>query len=152
MPSSELSGLQNSLTSVSGSMASMNSTLATLVPNVQELVQILTDIKIMLLHCHNMHLHGYPHRSEDGFPSQDGMALLPTPTTPAEKLIQEYHTGYDIDYNGIIYGKDFKLIDDDSIPRMLKEVNKLLDDNKYSKMTFDQYLTSIPNYAKVWHV
>ena len=133
--SSDMSGVQNSLNSVLNSMNSMNSTLSPLASNVSQLVEILTEVKIILTHWHNMH-----------------RALLPTPITPAEKLIQEYNTGYDIDYNGIIYGKDFKLIDSDDVPRMVREVNKLLDDSKYNKISFNQYLTSVPNYAKVWYL
>ena len=113
----DLSNIQNSLISVSSSMTNMNSTLSTLAPSIEQLIQILTEIKTILTHWHNMHLHGYSHKCEDGFPTNDGMALLPTPITPAEKLIQEYNTGYDIDYNGIIYGKDFKLIDSDDAGR-----------------------------------
>lgn len=150
--SNDMSGVQNSLNSVLNSMNSMNSTLSPLASNVSQLVEILTEVKIILTHWHNMHLHGGAHKSEDGFPLDHGRALLPTPITPAEKLIQEYNTGYDIDYNGIIYGKDFKLIDSDDVPRMVREVNKLLDDNKYNKISFNQYLTSVPNYAKVWYL
>ena len=148
----DLSNIQNSLSSVSSSMTNMNSTLSALAPSIEQLVQILTEIKTILTHWHNMHLHGYSHKCEDGFPTNDGMALLPTPITPAEKLIQEYNTGYDIDYNGIIYGKDFKLSDSDDVPRMVREVNKLLDDAKYSKISFNQYLSSVPNYTNVWYL
>ena len=88
----------------------------------------LKDINLMLIHIDTQHL-------------DKNRALIPKATI----LLQEYQGNQDLDENGYIYGKDFKIDDNDpDIPKMLKTVQAQPDFPEVTEVwTWQQYLDSL---------
>lgn len=139
--------IQESLDAVLGSLTVVMNTLSPIEKATTDLLKNTTEIKDILLHYHNSHLHPNIHDGEDNYTKAVGLAFVPTPTTPVDKLLHEYNTDYDVDLNGMIYGKDFKL--SGNIPRALKFINDELTNIKKS-LTMDEYIKSVPNSDKIW--
>ena len=103
--------------------------------------QLTNDMSIYeyMDHIHKNHLHFVPH---DGytFDKDAGNTSIPK----ASILVNEFAGNEDLDGNGYIYGKDFKIKDDDEKPSLLKgiEENPLwVDPNR--EITWSQYLTEL---------
>lgn len=144
--------VQNSLAAVLGAMTSVIDSLKNIEDYTKALSDDIQEITKVAKHYHDSHLHTYAHDGTDQYDVPMGKAILPTPNTPADKVMTEYNTNVDMDGNGLIYGKDFVFKTTSEIPRVIQTVNdKLLRENTIkTKMTFDAYLKSVPNADKLW--
>ena len=70
-------------------------------------------------HEHDSHSHMYPHFCHN-IPSNCGWGTAGAGF--ATVLIGEFHSNEDLDNNGKIYGKDFKILDDPQKPPILKSL------------------------------
>jgi hypothetical protein len=104
---------------------------------------IYTDMMYFVRHIHNQHLHTYPHKSLE-FTDDTGaknIAMLPDPTSI---LLQEFNSGRDIDGNGLVYGMDFVIEDDDTKPIILYALES--SDNwsfPRNKIKYEDFLNSL---------
>lgn len=142
--------IQLSIDALLGSMAAVLNEVKSVEKSSAVLAETMTEIKDIIKHYHNSHLHAYPHDGQDKYDTPIGRSFMPSPITPTEKLAHEFNTNYDIDGNGLIYGTDFKLTGS-NIPRLLIPLNNTLEDNKYKKLTMEQYILSVPNHEKIWN-
>lgn len=99
-------------------------------------------------HIHNRHYHILQHDASDIDPTILGSRFVPT-IQPALYLLQEWTTGTDVDGNGKIYGKDFKIDNKDKEkPMMLKGIESLPDwknppNIPGSKITYAEYVAYV---------
>lgn len=63
----------------------------------------------------------------------------------ASVLVSEYMGNQDLDGNGLVYGFDFYITEDDTIPKMLLKIQQTSDFDKtgLTEMTWQQYLDSL---------
>lgn len=144
--------VQESLDAVLGALVGIVSNIQRLETYTKDLSSNMEEIKNIVKHYHDSHLHPIAHDGQENYNVPIGRALLPVPITPTDKLMNEYNTSYDSDGNGLIFGKDFYFKDTDELPRILKEFNRILEkQNKIQvTLTYDEYLNTIPNSDKVW--
>lgn len=144
--------IQTSINGIMGSMSSMIENVMLTRIATEKLVELTEDLKKILEHYHKSHLHPLTHEDGNNYDTESGAAFMSNPTTPAEKLIMEFNTNMDSDGNGLIFGKDFKLTGED-IPKLVKQVNDTLDDKKISrKLSYSNYINTIPNADKLWNL
>jgi hypothetical protein len=99
-------------------------------------------------HIHNRHNHILQHDASDVDSDILGSKFIPT-IQPALYLLQEWTTGTDVDGNGKIYGKDFKISNNDkSKPMMLKGIEALPDwknppNIPGSRITYAEYVAYV---------
>jgi len=99
-------------------------------------------------HIHTRHHHLLSHLASDTDPEILGSKFVPT-IQPALYLLQEWTTGTDVDGNGKVYGKDFKIDNKDkSKPMMLKGIESLPDwrnppNTPGSRITYAEYVASV---------
>ena len=142
--------IQLSLEALLVAMDSISKDIRAVQKSSTNLSEALTEMRQILKHYHDSHLHAYPHDGQDKYDVQMGRAIVSSPVTPSDKLLQEYNTNYDVDGNGLIYGTDFKLTGS-NIPRILMHINDKLDNEKFKKqLTIKQYMATVPNHEKIW--
>ena len=141
--------IQLSLDALLGAMTGIINDIKSVQTSSEILSESITELKQILKHYHDSHLHAYPHDGQDKYDVPIGKTVLPNIITPAEHLLHEYNTNYDMDQNGLIYGTDFKLTGD-NIPRIIEQINNTLDPSKYKQLTMEQYIATVPNHEKIW--
>jgi len=111
--------------------------------NNNALNSLYTNVTHFTDHVHNQHLHTYPHKVTEftDDPGAKNIAMLPDPTSV---LLQEYNAGRDIDGNGLIYGIDFVIEDDDTKPLILNALESTANWNfPDRKMKYTDFLNSL---------
>jgi len=99
-------------------------------------------------HVHTRHRHPLTHLASDTDPNILGSNFVSL-AQPALYLLQEWTTGTDVDGNGKIYGKDFKISNSDrNKPMMLKGIESLPDwrnppNIPGSRITYAEYVASV---------
>jgi len=60
-------------------------------------------------------------------------------------LLNEFMGNQDLDGNGLVYGYDFYIAEDDNIPKMLLKTQqtKMFDKTGLTEMTWEEYLSSL---------
>ena len=75
-------------------------------------------------HIHYSHWHGKTHYAEDGVNVEDGMIFIPDTPDESSILVGEYQNRIDKDENGLIYGIDFIITNEDpEKPMSLRSVD-----------------------------
>ena len=136
-----------SLDTLLGAVISVHNDIKEIQKNSILVAEAFVNISKIVKHYHDSHLHSAFHES-DNLEAPAGGVLIPPVTTPVDNLLREYNSQYDIDGNGMIYGVDFKIVQE-SAPNQIFEINKLLD-SKLKELTLDQYIASIPGNDKIW--
>lgn len=139
--------VSNSVNALLGVMSTLITSIQEIENNSKKIVEIVDYTKKIIEHFHDSHDHAYPHDGQEKYDVPIGRTFIRLPITPADLLIQEYNTNFDSDYNGLIYGKDFKLTQN-TVPRLLERINDLLDIK--IQLTLDQYINTIPNSKRLW--
>lgn len=107
------------------------------------LTSFYLDMNAISDHLHTQHMHPYPHKTAEIDERSGGksIAMLPDPTAI---LMQEFNSGRDVDGNGMIYGTDFKIKDNDIKPKLLLliEANENWS-NPSTEIDYEEYLESI---------
>lgn len=144
--------VQESLDAVLGALVGIVDNIQSVEAYTKQLASHMEQIKQVITHYHDSHLHPIAHDGHEIYNVPVGRAIMPMPITPADKIMSEYNTGYDSDGNGLIYGRDFIFIKSDSLPKMISPINDMLiDQNKIRRrLTYNEYLDTIPNADKVW--
>jgi len=89
-------------------------------------------------HIHSAHYHMNPHYCTE-IPLEDGW--VSSVSYKAITLIGEFHGNQDLDNNDLIYGRDFKIIDDSEKPPVLKSIeNSPSWIEPINMITWNQYL------------
>lgn len=150
-PKCQASRVQQSLDSVLGSLIAVTRTMTSIESSSTKLAESMKEIRDVLVHFHNSHLHPRIHDGQENFDTKEyGKSFAPIPVTPADKLLHEFNTNYDSDSNGLIYGTDFKLRG--KLPRALKEVNATISDKSVKQiLTLNEYIKTVPNHEHIWH-
>jgi hypothetical protein len=103
-------------------------------------------------HLHDCHWHLFKHSVEDGYLIDKGSwgEDAGSGGIKASVLVMEFVGNEDVDDNGLIYGYDFKIIDDETKPPMLiqLELHQSWDETRWlesANMTWAAYLASLEN-------
>ncbi len=99
-------------------------------------------------HVHYSHWHGRTHYADEGVHVQDGTVFIPPFQDEASILIAEYQNHIDRDDNGLIYGYDFVISDNDPHkPMSLRSLDFIMENNgdpiPSSKMSWSSYISYI---------
>jgi len=98
-------------------------------------------------HIHNEHNHQLEHACEDGYATDCGLPAgsgLSGVVPKANALVAEFVGNEDLDDNGLVYGKDFKIDPTDSdMPPMLEPVDTHPGNTATVTMTWQEYLDSL---------
>jgi hypothetical protein len=105
----------------------------------------INNLHDAVVHIHNSHLHTSSHRAEDGFDTTSGGRSVVGYQSLATTLIHEYHFNEDRDQNGLIYGYDFMIDEDDiKLPPIVLSLHNSFKRLPKTIMSWDSYRSTLP--------
>lgn len=139
-------GLSSSLESISGGFAALLQSSLNIEQSLKDMYEDIKETRDAVVHIHDAHMHGTNHAGEDRFDVGVGGALLPAPAGPSDRLISEFNNNMDYDDNGLIYGKDF-IIDenDEDLPQTVRDMHVSMARLPRITMSWQDYLDTIPS-------
>ena len=126
----------------------INSTLGRIETICTSLRDLMDNMLDMQEHIHDAHWHGSTHYAEQGVNVEPGKIFIPPKVDESSILNGEYQNKADKDGNGLIYGYDFVISNDDpEKPLPLRGVDDMMlangDPQPSVKMTWQDYMSSI---------
>lgn len=105
----------------------MSETLLRIESICTEIRDVMVNVLDLQEHLHDSHWHGITHFAEEGVNVENGHIFIPPIQDESSILIIEYQNKIDKDANGLIYGYDFIIDDDDpQKPMSLKMLEELM--------------------------
>ena len=120
---------------------------------LQSMLTVMQDMLSLQKHMHDNHSHPVSHYGDESIDEQTSDTKIANIVpNKAATLVGEFHGNEDLDNNGLIYGKDFKILDDSEKPHILKNIENnsywVEPDRviKWSDYLEDNYATSYQDY------